>query len=73
MIHVLSGTFGALMAWQRRVARRVGHGATRFRRSEFPRDCNHVPVAMAGALIVLFSIEHIIALFKGETVVPSWH
>ena len=24
-------------------------------------------------LIVLFSIEHIIALVRGEEVVPSWH
>ena len=38
-----------------------------------PEGLNHVPVAIAGALIVLFSIEHIIALVKGEEVIPSWH
>ena len=33
----------------------------------------YVPPAMAGVLIALFSIEHIIALIRGEEVEPSWH
>ena len=33
----------------------------------------YVPPAMAGALIALFSLEHIIALIRGEEVKPSWH
>ena len=33
----------------------------------------YVPVLAAGALIVLFTIEHMIALFKGQKVVASWH
>ena len=33
----------------------------------------YAPPAMAGALIALFSIEHIIALIRGEEVEPSWH
>jgi TRAP-type C4-dicarboxylate transport system permease small subunit len=40
----------------------------------------HVPVGMdylalllAGVLIVMFSIEHIIALLRGERVVPAWN
>ena len=28
---------------------------------------------IAGVLIVLFSIEHIIALLRGEEVVPAWN
>ena len=32
-----------------------------------------VPVAIAGALIVLFSIEHIVALMHGTEVEPAWH
>ena len=28
---------------------------------------------IAGVLITLFSIEHLIALFTGKEVVPSWH
>ncbi len=33
----------------------------------------YAPPAMAGFLIALFSIEHIIALVRGEEVEPSWH
>lgn len=33
----------------------------------------YVPLVVSGVLIILFSIEHIIALVKGEEVVPSWH
>jgi hypothetical protein len=28
---------------------------------------------MSGVLIILFSIEHLLAQFSGEKVVPSWH
>ena len=33
----------------------------------------YVPLVLAGVLIVLFSIEHILALLKGVEVEPSWH
>ena len=33
----------------------------------------YLPGVISGAIIVLFSIEHLIALFTGEEVVPSWH
>ena len=33
----------------------------------------YVPPAMAGVLIALFSMEHIIALIRGEEVEPAWH
>jgi TRAP-type transport system small permease protein len=33
----------------------------------------YAPPAIAGALIALFSLEHIIALIRGEEVEPSWH
>jgi TRAP-type transport system small permease protein len=38
-----------------------------------PEGLNHVPVAIAGALILLFSIEHIVALLHGTEVEPAWH
>ena len=38
-----------------------------------PEGLNHVPVALAGLLIVLFSIEHIVALLRGVEVEPAWH
>jgi TRAP-type C4-dicarboxylate transport system permease small subunit len=33
----------------------------------------YAPPAFAGVLIALFSLEHIIALIRGEEVEPSWH
>jgi TRAP-type C4-dicarboxylate transport system permease small subunit len=33
----------------------------------------YAPPAMAGFLIALFSLEHIIALVRDEEVEPSWH
>ena len=33
----------------------------------------YAPPAMAGVLIALFSIEHIVALWRGEEVEPAWH
>ena len=34
---------------------------------------DYVPVIIAGALIVLFSVEHIVALVRGVDVEPSWN
>ena len=33
----------------------------------------YAPILIAGVLITLFSIEHLIALFTGKEVIPSWH
>ena len=33
----------------------------------------YVPLVLSGVLIVLFSIEHIIAIVRGEEVAPSWN
>jgi len=33
----------------------------------------YLPVLISGVLIILFSIEHMLAQFSGEKVVPSWH
>ena len=33
----------------------------------------YAPPAMAGVSIVLFSLEHIMALLRGEEVEPAWH
>ena len=33
----------------------------------------YIPVLMSGVLIILFSIEHMLAQFSGAKVVPSWH
>jgi len=33
----------------------------------------YIPCAIAGVFIFLFAVEHIIALFTGKKVEPSWH
>jgi TRAP-type transport system small permease protein len=33
----------------------------------------YAPPAFAGVLVALFSLEHIIALIRGEEVEPAWH
>ncbi len=33
----------------------------------------YIPIVLAGLLITLFSIEHLVALFGGKEVIPSWH
>jgi len=33
----------------------------------------YVPILIAGMLITLFSIEHLLAQYSGKKVVPSWH
>jgi len=72
VIHALVGTFGALMAYN------GGLLALSVMDYKIPtlgisEGFNHVPVAIAGALILLFSIEHIVALLHGTEVEPAWH
>jgi TRAP-type transport system small permease protein len=33
----------------------------------------YIPCVVAGVLVILFSIEHIIAMFTDKEVIPSWH
>ena len=33
----------------------------------------YVPPAMAGVLVAMFSLEHIIAILRGTEVEPAWH
>jgi TRAP-type C4-dicarboxylate transport system permease small subunit len=37
-----------------------------------PDGIDYVPVIIAGALIVLFSIEHMVALLQGKVVEAVW-
>jgi TRAP-type C4-dicarboxylate transport system permease small subunit len=72
VIHLLSALFGGMMAWQGTILAESVMGY-KIPTLGIPEGLNHVPVAVAGALIVLFSIEHIIALVKRREVVPSWY
>jgi TRAP-type C4-dicarboxylate transport system permease small subunit len=72
LIHALVGTFGALMAYNG-VLLADSVMDYKIPTLGIPEGLNHVPVAIAGALILLFSIEHIVAIFNGTEVEPAWH
>jgi TRAP-type transport system small permease protein len=72
LIHALVGLFGALMAYN-------GYIWTTLKWNDqkpmlaVPSGMDFLPLVIAGVMIVLFTIEHIIALFQGKEVVPSWN
>lgn len=72
LIHVLVGAFGVLMVkggwlW----------AAAKWNEKKpmlgVPDGMDYLPLVIAGALIVLFSIEHIVALVRGTEVEPAWN
>ena len=72
LIHVLVGGFGALMVY--------GGGQWMLAKwgekkpmLPVPDGIDYLPLVIAGALIVLFSIEHVIALLRGVEVEPAWN
>jgi TRAP-type transport system small permease protein len=71
-VHVLVGLFGILMAWHGRILA-ASVMAYKIPILGLPEGINHLPLVIAGGLITLFSIEHILALIAGKKVVPSWH
>lgn len=72
LIHLLVGVFGFLMA-QSGWLWAVGKWNERKPMLGIPEGADYVPLVVAGALIVLFSIEHIIALLRGQEVEPAWN
>ncbi|MEN9619051.1 MAG: hypothetical protein RL406_1288 [Pseudomonadota bacterium] len=72
LIHVLVLGFGVVMAYNCAVlAQSVWD--YKIPTLGLSEAFKYVPPAMAGVLIALFSIEHIIALIRGEEVEPAWH
>lgn len=72
LIHVLVGGFGAIMAWHGGLLAESVMGY-KIPTLGLPEGINHIPLVIAGVLIALFSIEHVIALVRGEDVEPSWY
>jgi TRAP-type C4-dicarboxylate transport system permease small subunit len=72
LIHALVALFGGVMAWS-------GWIWTRMKWDELdpmlglPAGLDYLALVIAGALIVLFSFEHIVALLRDEEVIPAWH
>jgi len=72
LIHVLVLGFGVVMAYNCAVlAQSVWD--YKIPTLGLSEAFKYVPPAMAGVLIALFSIEHIIALIRGEEVEPARH
>ena len=71
-IHALVASFGVAMAYNGTILGRsvAGYNISGLGLSEGLR---YVPLVISGVLIVLFSIEHIIALRRNLEVEPSWH
>ena len=72
LIHALVAIFGAMMAYNGALLA-ISVMGYKIPTLGLPEGINHVPVAIAGALILLFSIEHIVALLHGTEVEPAWH
>ena len=72
LIHALVMAFGAFMAWNGYV---LGESVAGYKLSniQLSEAVRYVPLAVSGVMIVLFSLEHIIAALRDEEVVPSWH
>jgi TRAP-type transport system small permease protein len=72
IIHLLVCLFGGLMAYN-------GYIWTVLKWDDqkpmlpVPSALDFLPLVIAGVMIVLFSIEHIIALIQGKEVVPAWN
>ncbi|MDB5778120.1 MAG: transporter small permease [Polaromonas sp.] len=72
LIHLLVALFGGIMV-------QSGILWTRLKWDELdpmlglPVGIDYLSLVIAGVLIVMFSIEHIIALLRDEEVVPSWY
>ena len=72
LIHALVGLFGALMTYGGWVWASAKWGEKK-PMLPVPDGIDYVPVIIAGVLIVLFSIEHIAANLRGNTVEPAWN
>ena len=72
LIHALVGFFGVLMVQSGWMWMSAKWGEKK-PMLPVPDGIDYLPIVIAGALIVLFSIEHIIALLRGTVVEPAWN
>lgn len=72
LVHALVLLFGALMAWQCGVLAESVH-SYKIPNLGLSEGWKYAPATLSGGLIVLFSLEHIIALLRNQKVVPAWH
>ncbi len=71
LVHALVLLFGALMAWYCGELAESVH-AVKIPNLGLSEAWKYVPALLSGVLIVLFSLEHIIATLRHQKVVPAW-
>ncbi len=72
LIHGLVGLFGGFMVYGGWVWASAKWGEKK-PMLPVPDGIDYVPLIIAGTLIVMFSIEHIVANLRGVEVKPAWH
>lgn len=72
LIHVLVLLFGVVMAWNCGVLA-ASVWDYRIPTLGISEAFKYIPPAMAGVLVALFSLEHLVALARGVEVEPAWH
>jgi TRAP-type C4-dicarboxylate transport system permease small subunit len=72
LIHFLVMLFGAYMIYNGVI---LGESVLTYKIPNLglPESIRYLPLIISGALVISFSIEHVIALRQGTEVVPSWH
>jgi TRAP-type transport system small permease protein len=72
LIHCLVGTFGALMVYGGWIWTSAKWGEKK-PMLPVPDGIDYLAIVICGVLIVLFSIEHIVAILNGKVVEPAWN
>ena len=72
LIHVLVAIFGSAMVYNGWI---LGMSVASYKLANInlPESVRYVPLVVSGAMIILFSIEHLIALINGTEVEPAWN
>jgi TRAP-type transport system small permease protein len=72
IIHVLVAIFGLAMVYNGFI---LGESVASYQLANvgISESWRYVPLVVSGLLIILFSIEHLIALIAGEEVEPAWN
>ena len=72
LIHVLVAIFGGAMVYNGWI---LGESVASYKLANInlSEAVRYVPLVISGGLIMLFSLEHLIALINGTEVEPAWH
>jgi TRAP-type transport system small permease protein len=72
LIHTLVMIFGVVMAWNCAVLAESVSGY-KIPTLGVSEAFKYAPPALAGVLVAMFSLEHILAQLRGDEVEPAWH